>query len=192
MLLEHVGDLLAPRAHVVEGEGHHRRGAGEQRGQVRGGPAEAGIAGDRGFVNRDGVDEETTVADHAALGGKGGTHQRARERRPVVEQGGHLRGHRPAHGRVDLLEHRARRETGVEAPSRITERGGRHRIGKHAGLGVDGDHWPIVVRKDGRDHHRDRSRAREQAARVAGAGEVVRENRHRGERRRRHECITLP
>ena len=101
--------------------------------RLRGGPAEAGIAGDRGFVNRDGIDEETTVAHHATLGGKGGAHQRARERRPVREQRGHLGGHRPAHGRVDLLEDRARPEPRAEERGRVAEGAGRRRIGKRCG-----------------------------------------------------------
>jgi hypothetical protein len=191
VLLEHVGDLLVPGAHVVEAEPHHPTRAVEQRGELGRAAAEGGVAGDRGFVEGDTIDQETTLTDHAALGRERGTDERAREPRALLEQGIELHRDVSAHRGVDLLEGHTRVEAPAEgAGGRVDRLRGRRRR-QRAAPGVDREHCAVVRHEQGSRRHADRSRAREQTAGVAGAGQVVGKDRHL-EGPRRHECITLP
>jgi hypothetical protein len=176
VVFEQMGDLLRAGAHVVEPEPDHHRAAREQGRHVGGGAAEGGITGDRGFVDRNGVDEETAVTDDAALSREARHMSAPVKRRPVLEQrGSSMR--RAAHGRVDLLEHGAGGEPLAEPPGGRAHDRGRRVGGERTALGVDRDHGALGGQQGGLRLHADGARAREEAARIAGPGQVIGDDR---------------
>ena len=192
--LEQVGDLLRAGADLVERERDHRRAAGEQGGHVGRGGVERGIAGDRGFVDGNGVDQEMAVTDDATLSREGGAHERAGEGRPVLEQRGQLDAGGAAQGGVDLLEHAPLGEPGAQVSRRGVNRGGGVPGRQGAALGVERDHGCAGGAdggESGRREHADRAGAREEAARITGAGQVIGDDRDHLGCRRRHEWTTV-
>ena len=145
---------------------------------------------DRGFVDGNGIDEEATITNDTPLSRERGADERPGE--AVLEERGQLRGHRAAHRRVDLLEDVTGRQPLAQPLCARADRGAGRVGGQHSALGVDGDDGPVRGRQIGLGDHSDRSGSREQAAGVAGAGQVIGDDRDNLGCACRHEWTTVP
>ena len=131
------------------------------------------------------------MTDNAALSREGGADERAGEGRSVLEQRGQLDAGDTAQGGVDLLEHAALGEPLTQVSCDGVDRGGGLPGRQGPALGVDRNHAGVGGGERGRREDANRARAREEAARIAGAGQVIGDDRDHLGWCCRHEWITV-